>query len=192
VYLPSAAGSATNANDGGTASNGLASSAPIASLLNGGLTEEASEQLLALPDQNPILRQDVLSRGMRDLNLGGSEPILYADLVAETARQVRVRQLQSNNLYEITCDSWSPRLATAFCNELIEVLDQQMGGAMSAASGIDSARVVDAARGPGVQVYPRWYLEGLAGLAVGCLAGIAVGLVRRPETIGGMTDSGRV
>lgn len=182
VYLPSAIAGANNplASSGGTASSAFRSSSEGSPLRNGELTERTAERLLALPHPNPIFKQDALSRGMRDLHLGGNETILYADLVADTAHQVRVRQLPSPNLYEISCDSWSARFATTFCNELMDVLDEQLGGALSSQQGIEPGAIVDKAVGPGIQIYPRWYLVGLAGLAVGCLAGIAVGFVKRP------------
>jgi hypothetical protein len=172
VFLPTVTTGATNS---------LANSGSLGSLLrNGELTEKAAERLLALPHQNPIYRQDALSRGERDLHLGGSETILYADLVADTAGRVRVKQLQPSNLYEITCDSWNSRFAETFCNELIDMLHEQPGGATSSQPGVESARSVDAALGPGIQIYPDWYRQGLAGLAVGCVVGVAVGFVKRP------------
>ncbi len=171
VLLPSA-----NAGGAKRLPGGLQESA----FRNGELTEKVAERLLALPHQNTILRQDALSRGMRDLHLGGSETILYADLVAETARQVNIRQLQPASLYEITCDSWNSRFAATFCNEFINVLDEQPAGATSTQPGIQAARAVDAALGPGIQIYPHWYLSGLAGLVSGCLVGLLVGLVKRP------------
>jgi hypothetical protein len=165
VYLPSSFAGASN---------------PLAN--SRGLAERVAERLLPMPHQNPILRQDTVSRGMRDLHLGGSEPILYADLVAETAHQVTVRQLPSNNLYEITCDSWSPRFATTFCNELVEELDEQLGDALSSPRGVESGHIVDSAIDPGIQIYPHWYLQSLAGLAIGCLVGVSVGFVKRSPT----------
>ena len=153
-----------------------------ASLLSGELTEEVAELLLVLPNQKPILRQDALSRGMRVLHLGGSEPILYAELVAETAHRVKIRRLPSSNLYDITCESWSARFAMTFCNELIEVLDERFGNAQSSPRGFESADIVDSAIDPEIQVYPRWYLQGFTGLTVGCLVGISVGFVKRSPT----------
>jgi hypothetical protein len=136
-----------------------------------------AERLLAQPHK-PILRQDVLSRGLRALHLGGNETILYANLVAETARQVKVTHLQPQNLYAITCDSWSAQFAATFCNELTDSLnDQPSGGAISTA---EPARTIDAALGPGKQIYPRWYLIGSLGLAIGCLVGVLLGFVQRP------------
>jgi hypothetical protein len=184
VYLPPPIAGATNplASDNGSASTSLRSGPQDASSLSRELIEKVAVRLLALPQQNTLLRQDALSRGMRDLHLGGSEPLLYADLVVQTAFRVKVRQLPSTNIYEITCDSWSPRFATTFCNELIDVLDQQLGGALSSRRGIGSARIVDSAIDPGIQVYPRWYLQGFTGLLAGCLVGVSVGFVKRnPE-----------
>jgi hypothetical protein len=117
---------------------------------------------------------------MRDLRLGGRESILYAELVAETAQQVKVRQLQPTNFYEITCDSWSSQFAATFCNELTSVLEEQPGGAISSQPGIQPARPVDAALGPGIRIYPHWSLSGLAGVVCGSLVGVIVGFVRRP------------
>jgi hypothetical protein len=173
VDLPSTIASTTNP---GANINGPSSGSRELSLLNGELTEKVAERLLAQPHK-PILRQDVLSRGMRDLHLGGNETILYADLVAETARQVKVAHLQPQNLYAITCDSWNAQFAATFCNELTDSLNDQPSDAISAPG---PARTIDAALGPGTQIYPHWYLLGSLGLAVGCLAGVLLGFVQRP------------
>jgi hypothetical protein len=158
----------------------LNSASQAASLLNGELTERVAQRLLAGPQAKSILRQDVLSRGMRDLQLGGNETILYADLVVETARQVKVTHLQQQNLYGITCDSWSAEFAATFCNELTASLDDQSPRAISPQAGGEPAHAIDAALQPGIQIYPHWYLQGSVGLAVGCLAGFLVGFVKRP------------
>ncbi len=116
-------------------------------------------------------------RGMRVLHLGGNETILYADLVAQTARRVKVKHLQPQNLYAITCDSWSAQFAATFCNELTDALNDQPSGAIS-----EPARTIDAALRPGKEVYPRWYLLGFTGLTDGCLAGVLLAFIRRPES----------
>jgi hypothetical protein len=170
VYLPSTIAGASDPRSG----------SQDQSLLNGELKEKVADRLLAWPHPKPILRQDVLSRGMRDLHLGGSEPILYADLVAETARQVKVTHLEPRKLYELTCDSWDAQFAAAFCNEMTNSLDDQAAGAISSREGAGPARTIDAALRPGSQVYPHWYLQGSAGLAVGCLLGALTGFVKRP------------
>jgi capsular polysaccharide biosynthesis protein len=115
---------------------------------------------------------------MRDLHLGGNEIILYADLVSETARQTKVTHLQPQNLYAITCDSWNAQFAATFCNELTASLNDQPPGATSSQ---EPARTIDAALQPGTQVYPRWYLQGSIGLAVGCLIGLLWAVLRRPS-----------
>jgi hypothetical protein len=152
------------------------------SLLNGELTEKVAERLLAWPEAKPILRQDVVSRGMRDLHLGGNETILYADLVSETARQIKVMPLQEQNLYAITCDSWSAEFAATFCNELTASLDDSSSGAISSQENPGPARVIDAALQPGIQVYPRWYLQGTVGLSVGLLVGLLASFFGRPTS----------
>ena len=133
------------------------------------LTDVVAERLLALPHPDPILKQDAISRGMRDFHLGQSEPILFADLVDETAHNVKIRPLQSNNLYEITCDSWSAQFAATFCQALTDALDEQ---ALSGELPATFLRTVDAVIGPGVQIYPQWYLLGGIGLTIGCLGGL--------------------
>jgi hypothetical protein len=182
VYLPSTIAGATDpsANASSSLPGVLHSGSRGESLLNGGLTEEVAQRLLARPHTEPILRQDVLSRGMRDLNFGGSETILYADLVAETARQVKVTYLQPQNLYEVTCDSWSAQFAAIFCNQLTDSLVDQPSAATSSQEGTEPARIVDAASPAGSLVYPHWYLQGFAGLAGGCLVGVLLGFVKRP------------
>ena len=146
------------------------------SLRSGKLTQQVSRNLLLITHPVPILRQDALSRGMRDLGLGGNETILYATLVAETAQQVKVHPLPTPNLYEITCDSWSSQFAATFCNELVNTVEQQPSNLQS---GTDSARKIDAESGPGIQIYPQWYLQGVGGFAVGCLLGALFGLIKR-------------
>jgi len=182
VYMPSIP---PNATDVESSSNPLRRASQEASLREGKLTGEVAERLLLRPHVNPILRQDAISRGLRDLHLGGTEPILYANLVAETAQQVKVRRVEPQNLYEITCDSWSPQFATTFCNELIAALEGQSSWASASQPAGDSVRTVDAATGPGIQVYPRWSFVGFAGFAVGILAGILVGFIKqsKPEAV---------
>jgi hypothetical protein len=162
VYLPSA--------NAGVTSYG----SQDAALMSGELTKQVAERMLERPHAKPILRQDMISRGMRLLHLGGNETILYADLVAQTAHRVKVTHLQPQNLYAITCDSWSAQFAATFCNELTDLLNDQVGG------GAERARTIDAALRPGREVYPHWYLLGSAGLADGCLVGVLLGFRRRP------------
>jgi hypothetical protein len=181
VYLPSTIAGATDpsANASGSLPGVLHSGSRGESLLNGGLTEKVAQRLLAQPHTEPILRQDVLSRGMRDLRLGGNETILYADLVAETARQVKVTHLQPQNLYAVTCDSWSAQFAATFCNKLTDSLVDQSPAAIPTQEGAEPARIVDAASQAGSLIYPHWYIQGSAGLAGGCLVGVLLGFVKR-------------
>jgi hypothetical protein len=154
---------------------------PAYAVVSGELPGQVSELLLERPHPNPILKQDVLSRGMRELHLGGNQTILYADLVAETARQVKVRRLISPHVYEITCESWSAQLATTFCNELLGMLDPQPKSQSPSSRGTGLAHTIDEAVGPGVQVYPHWYWQSLAGLVIGCLAAVLLGVLKRAE-----------
>ena len=181
VYLPSVTAGATDssANKSSSLPGVLHSGSRGESLVNDGLTEKVAQRLLAWPHTEPILRQDVLSRGMRDLHLGGTESILYADLVAETARRVKVAHLPPQNLYEVTCDSWSAQFAAIFCNQLTGSLVEQASAAIPPPESTEPARIVDAASQAGSMVYPHWYLQGFAGLAGGCLIGILVGFVKR-------------
>ena len=183
LYLPSAIAGASNpsADDGGSGSGAARAAFLDEALRSGEVTQRVAEHLLAGSHPNPILRQDALSRGMRDLELGGRETILYADLVAETAQLVKVRHLQSQNLYEVTCDSWSSQFAATFCNEFIDVLNEEPSDAVFSQPATEPVRSVDTAIGPGVQVYPHWYRQGVLGLAVGTLVGILLGFVKRPK-----------
>jgi hypothetical protein len=184
VFLPTTISITTDAgaNPAGPLSGILNPGSQDSSPLKEELKEKVADRLLAWPHPKPILRQDVLSRGMRDLHLGETEPILYADLVAETARQVRVTHLEPQNLYAITCDSWDARFAAIFCNELTNSLDaDQPSGATSSPESAAPGRTIDAAVRPGNQVYPHWYLQGSAGLAIGCLLGVLVGFIKRPS-----------
>ncbi len=144
------------------------------------LTNVVVARMLAEPYSGPILRQDVLSRARRDLHLGDSDPIPYANLVAETAGNIKTRQLSLRNLHEITCESWSAQFATAFCTAMVEALQEQI----AAESSLPPASSVDAA----VQVYPHWYLQGLLGLTVGCLAGLWM-VSGRPKSAPAASDS---
>lgn len=182
VYLPSAPATTT---DPGSSSNPFLPTSPETSLRDGRLAGRVAERLLLRPHGNPILRQDAISRGLRDLHLGGMEPILYANLVAETNQQIKVRRVEPQNLYEITCDSWSPQFSATFCNELIAGLEEQTSSTSASHAAGDSVRTVDAATGPGIQVYPRWFLVGFVGLACGILAGFLVGFSKRskPESV---------
>jgi hypothetical protein len=181
VYLPPTIAGATDlgANASPSLPGELHSGSRGESLLKGELTEKVAQRLLAQPHTEPILRQDALSRGMRDLKMGGNETILYADLVAETVRQVKVTHLQPQNLYEVTCDSWSAQFAATFCNELTGSLVDQPSAATSSQQGVEPARIVDAASQAGNLIYPHWYLQGSAGLAGGCLVGVLLGFVKR-------------
>ncbi len=183
VYLPSAiaGGKDPKANASGASPGVLHSGSRGESLLNGGLTEKVTQSLLAQPHSAAILRQDVLSRTMRDLHLGGNETILYADLVAETAREVKVTHLPPQDLYEVTCESWSAQFAALFCNQLTDSLIDQPSAATPSPEGAEPARIVDAASQPGSPVYPHWYVQGFAGLAGGCLIGVLLGFVKRKK-----------
>ncbi len=115
VYLPSAVAGATNSSTG----------SPEALLRNGKLTEEVAQRLLVQPHPNPILREDAISRGMRDLNLGGRETILYANLVEETAHEVKVRHLEPQNLVRDHL-----RLPESpVCRHVLQCVDWSAGGA---------------------------------------------------------------
>jgi hypothetical protein len=183
VYLPSTTAGMTDsqANASSSSPGVLYSGSRGESLLNGGLTEKVAQRLLAQPHSDAVVRQDVLSRGMRELHLGGNETILYADLVAETAAQVKVTHLPPQDLYAVTCDSWSAQFAAIFCNQLTGSLIDQPSAAIPSPEGTEHARIVDAASQPGSPVYPRWYLQGFVGLASGCLIGVLLGFVKRPE-----------
>jgi hypothetical protein len=165
VYMPSGdAATSTGSRDG--------------ALMNGELTGLVAQRLLSEPHPKPILREDVLSRGMRDLHMGGDEPILYADLVSETARQVKIMHLEPANVFEVTCDSWSAEFATAFCNELGNSMTASGAGGDHTAA--ESAHTIDTASNPGNQVYPHWYLQGSIGLALGCAIGLGLGSMKWP------------
>ena len=174
VYLPSSVAAEASPST-------LRPSSIEGSLRDGELIGDVAQRLLLQPHTNPILREDALSRGMRDIHLGGMDPILYADLVGETSHSVNVRRLDSQNLYEITCDSWSPQFASTFCNALITALQEQPSGPTESSAETQSARAVDEATGPGLQIYPHWYLISAAGLAIGCLVGILLGFVQRSK-----------
>ncbi len=179
IYLPSAPANSTDSGaNAGASISGVTNAARGASLLNGALTEKVAERLLTWPGAKSIFRQDVVSRGMRDLDLGGNEPILYADLVAETARQVKVLHVQPQNLYVITCDSWSAQFAATFCNELTSSLEEELSNAASPQENFEPAHTIDAASRPGIQVYPHWYLQASIGLGVGGIIGLLLGFVK--------------
>ena len=157
-------------------------------LTSGDLTTQVSKYFLDRPHPSPLLKQDALSRGMRDLKMGGTETILYADLVVDTAHRVHVRRLEASDVYEVTCDSWNAQFATTFCNQLLSALFNPAQNTGSSARTPSTPHPIDAAVGPGVQIYPHWYLQGLAGLVVGCLAGFALGFVKRAESPAAETE----
>jgi hypothetical protein len=175
VYLPFAA---ANTIDGDASSN-PAHGSQLATLRNGTLAGEVAKRLLLRSHGRPILRQDAVSRGLRDLHLGGTEPILYADLVAETAEHVKVRRVETQNVYEISCDSWSPQMATTFCNELTAVLEGPSTSTLGTQPADVLVHTVDAATGAGTQIYPRWFFVGFVGLMAGILVGSLVGLIKQ-------------
>lgn len=151
-------------------------------LISGDLTTQVSKYLLDRPHPSPLLKQDALSRGMRDLKMGGNETILYADLVVDTAHRVHVRRLEASDVYEVTCDSWNAQFATTFCNQLLSTLFNPSQNPGSSARPPSTPHPIDAAVGPGVQIYPHWYLQGVAGLVLGFLAGFVLGFVKRAES----------
>jgi hypothetical protein len=179
VYLPSQP-TAMADQSGSNAANmrGSISSSEEELLRSGKLTEQVTKRFLLQAYPNPMFRQDVLSRGLRDLHIGGRDTILYATLVVETARRVKVRQLQTQGLYEITCDSWSSQFAAAFCNELGKVMDQQLLELPGSQLRANPTHKSDTAVGPGIQILPHWYLGGAIGFAGGCLIAALLGLVK--------------
>ncbi len=72
------------------------------------------------PHPDFILRNDLLSRALRFAHLGGTKPIPYDELLAETAAGVKIKPLGITQLVEISCDSWDPKFAANFCNTLTE------------------------------------------------------------------------
>lgn len=179
VYLPSKNIEGVYPKDLGSGSDFSARFSLEDQLLHSGkLTQQVEEHFLLRTHANPIFRQDVLSRGMRALHLGGDETILYATLVSETGRQVNVRELEPKGLYEITCDSWNSQFAIIFCNELGDEIGRQLSGQQDTNHAGIFVPKVEAATGPGVQIFPHWYLLAIIGFGGGCLAGALLGFAQ--------------
>ncbi len=89
------------------------------------LLQQVSDRLLAEPHLDSIERNDLLSRFARTVHLGGHDPIPYAQLVNETAKNIKVKPLGLTRLVEITCDSWDARFSAHFCNTLTNTFGEQ-------------------------------------------------------------------
>jgi|GEM_PF-6893579 len=163
IYLPSQQTPLANEDTSNLAGAAVQSKQEL--LRSGKLTEAVAEHLLFQTRGNAMFREDALSRGMRDLGIGGREKILYATLVADTAQHVRVHKLPTEGLYEITCDSWSAQLAVAFCSDLQNAAD------------VRKYRDPQQGAGSAIQILPHWYLIGALGFLSGCLLAMLLGLV---------------
>ncbi len=96
------------------------------------LRGQVIDTLLAQPHPAVLQRDDLLSRVGRALHLGGDGTITYDELVHDTANRVKVKPLGLTRLVEVTCDSWNPQFAAAFCNTLTssyQEQDQEVRGA---------------------------------------------------------------
>ena len=89
------------------------------------LLQAVSARLLAEPHPTSIQREDLLSRALRALNLGGDRTIPYETLVGEAAKSVKVKPLGVTRLIEVTCDSYDASFSAQFCNALTQTFEQQ-------------------------------------------------------------------
>ncbi len=167
----------------------LSESASIpAALRSGAFSRRVADQLLAEPNPVRLLKQDALSRAMRDLHLGGNEPILYADLVSDTARRVKITPVAAQDVYEITCESWSAQFAATFCNQVLDLLHREPVNGISAQASAASIQTIDAAVAPGVQISPHWFLQSVLGFACGCVAGVLLWFMKRSNQQHGLGE----
>ncbi len=79
---------------------------------------DTQTRLLGEPHPATIERNDLLSRLQRTLHLGHPALIPYTVALADAAKNVKVKPLGVTRLVEITCEGWSPQLASSFCNQL--------------------------------------------------------------------------
>ncbi len=89
------------------------------------LAERVQERLTSEPHPAGVLRSDWLSASLRLLHLGGKDTIPFATVLAETANNTKIKPLGLTQLVEITCDSWNPQIAVAYCNTLTSEFQQQ-------------------------------------------------------------------
>ncbi len=83
------------------------------------------KHMLAEPHPANLDREDSISRLRRALHLGHPAPISYQDALADAAQHLKVKPLGLTRLVELSCTSWSPQLAAAFCNDLITTYQEQ-------------------------------------------------------------------
>jgi succinoglycan biosynthesis transport protein ExoP len=89
------------------------------------LIEAVSQHFLDEPHPAFVQKNDLLSRMLRTLHMGGQETIPYTLLVSDTAQNAKVKALGLTRLVEVTCDSWDPQFAARFCNTLTSTFEQR-------------------------------------------------------------------
>ncbi len=88
------------------------------------LVGEVKDRLLAQPHPASLEREDSLSRIERVLHLGGHETVPFATLLDDTANRTKVKPLGLTRLVEVTCDSWSAKFSSTFCNTLTSTFQE--------------------------------------------------------------------
>ncbi len=89
------------------------------------LMEAVSQHFLDAPHPATVQKNDLLSRMLRALHLGGKETIPYTLLVSDTASRTKVKALGLTRLVEVTCDSWDAQFSANFCNTLTSTFEQR-------------------------------------------------------------------
>ncbi|MBB6143679.1 capsular exopolysaccharide synthesis family protein [Silvibacterium bohemicum] len=83
------------------------------------LMERTGERLTAENHPEFVQQNDTLSRLRRLVGIPGGSTIPFNDLLNETSKSMKVKQLGVTRLIEITCDSWDASFAARFCNTLV-------------------------------------------------------------------------
>ena len=88
------------------------------------LITQASERLLTQPHPQSIPEEDLRSRMLRAVHIGGRQTLPYALLVADAATRVKVKPMGLTRLVEITCESYDPNFSAKFCSMLTRTFEE--------------------------------------------------------------------
>ncbi len=103
----------------GTESSDTAQLTQIKLLESDTLSARTVAALLREPHPAAVQKMDLLSRLAGALHLPVSRTVPFETVVGDTAHRLKVKPLGVTRLVELTCESWDPRVAQAFCNRLI-------------------------------------------------------------------------
>lgn len=103
----------------GTESSDTAQLTQIKLLESDTLAARTVAALLREPHPAGVPKMDLISRFSKVVHIPVSHTVPYEAVVNDTAQRLKVKPLGVTRLVELTCESWDPHVAQAFCNRII-------------------------------------------------------------------------